>query len=220
MSATDGEFTTTGPVITEGAFVGRFHADHLVRNHLVARSSWRVTTDDPAVAGAVAKLLGGDPPERQSGGDGAGVMTAARGVHVILDGPGAVSAGLVLRGPGGIVHHCDGARLLSPEAERGRPCGCPTGVVDRKARALSGSGPAPETAVRFRLAADPGLGLFGFASASWKLAEHAPDLVTSLAAIGGGALCELSIQTVEFTTAAGLRLPCWNPAITVTGPWR
>lgn len=200
--------------------VGRFHALRIVRNRPESLPGWRVTTTDRAVANIVAELLGGHPEEAHASGDShIEVLTPATAVQVIIDGPDALSTGLELWGEQGLAHHCDGAEFLSPDSDRGRPCGCPPHLAERKALSMRGQGPAPRTVIYFRLAETHQLGEFRFESTSWKLHADTSRIITTLGKVGNPTTCELSIRTVEFTTTSGLRIPYRNPAVKVLFPF-
>ena len=96
------------PELTQNTTVraGRFHQGRLSGGRPQALDAWRVTTDDADMAAQVAGLLGGEP---QSNGGGSGglayeVLTSRESVRVLLDGPDAVAAHMVLWGSEGIVH--------------------------------------------------------------------------------------------------------------------
>ncbi|MYR61494.1 hypothetical protein GTY54_36545, partial [Streptomyces sp. SID625] len=156
--------STPGPV-------GRFRSGRVAEGLPQALDTWRVTTGDAEVAARVAGLLGGRPQPNE-GGEGLAheVLTKAETVRVLLDGPGAVASHMVLWGSKGIVHRCDGLEFLSPEEKKGRPCGCPPLLADRKPAAREGRGPSPSISLTFRIAAEPALGEFRFMSGSWQLA--------------------------------------------------
>ncbi|MEU4926371.1 hypothetical protein AB0G54_07675 [Streptomyces yokosukanensis] len=80
--------------------------------------------------------------------------------------------------------------------------------------------PGPSVRVTFRLADAYDLGGFRLSSSSWDLAESVPALRSALADTSGDALCELTAETVEFTTRDGATLSYCRPSIKVVGPWR
>lgn len=201
-------------------FTGRFRSGRLNGNRPESLSSWRVTTGDPEVAAALAEHFGGTPEEwPTTGEDFLEVTTSTAKVRVIVDGPEALTADMKLWGRQGLIHHCDGVMFLSPEVDAGKLCGCPELLAERKAFAKSGRGPQPSINLVFRLVDDPGLGLFRFQSASWKLAEVLHEIHNALAAVDGPALAELSLELVEFTTKKGQDVSFFKPTVKVLGTW-
>lgn len=203
--------STPGPV-------GRFHSGRMAGGLPQALDTWRVTTGDAEVAARVAGLLGGLPQPNEGGGELAHeVLTKAETVRVLLDGPGAVASHMVLRGSKGIIHQCDGLEFLSPKEKKGRPCGCPPLLADRKLAAREGRGPSPSISVTFRIAAEPELGEFRFMSGSWQLAVQLSDLADALERVDGPAVCDLTLELVVYTTKAGRGVCYRKPVVTVLG---
>jgi hypothetical protein len=201
-------------------FVGRFRSGRMVGNRPESLPSWRVTTGDPEVADAVSKLMGGTPGEWEtSGEDFNEVLTETDKILIVVDGPQALSADMKLWGRSGLIHHCDGVEFLSPEEDKGQPCGCPPLMEDRKAQAKSGRGPQPNTNLVFRLAEDYDLGKFRFQSASWKLAEVVHEIDAALSRYSGEVLAELSLELVEFTTKSGRDVSYRKPVVKVIKPF-
>ncbi|MGW0929578.1 recombination directionality factor [Streptomyces sp. NPDC002644] len=203
-------------------FVGRFRSGRMVGNRPESLATWRITTGDPEVAGKVSELYGGSPAEWEtSGEDFTEIITETDKVLVVIDGPDAVNIDMKLWGRSGLVHHCDGVEFLSPDDVKGTECGCPRLMEDRKAFAKSGRGPAPNTSIVFRLADDYHMGKFRFGSTSWKLAEVVAtgELHDALERVGGEALCELSLELVEFTTKAGRDVSYRKPVVKVIKRW-
>ncbi|GHB24530.1 recombination directionality factor [Streptomyces chryseus] len=202
------------------ARAGRFHTGRLSKGLPQALDAWRVTTDDADVAVRVAGFLGGEPrPNEGTGGTGPAyeVMTSRESVHVLLDGPDAVAAHMVLRGSTGIIHECDGVEFLSPEEKRGQPCGCPPLLEDRKLAARDGRGPMPSVDITFRIAAAPGLGAFHFMTHSWQMAAQLSHLTDALERVNGPAICDLTLELVVYTTKAGRGVCYRKPVVTVLG---
>ncbi|GGX33728.1 recombination directionality factor [Streptomyces chryseus] len=202
------------------ARAGRFHTGRLSKGLPQALDAWRVTTDDADVAVRVAGFLGGEPrPNEGTGGTGPAyeVITSRESVHVLLDGPDAVAAHMVLRGSTGIIHECDGVEFLSPEEKRGQPCGCPPLLEDRKLAARDGRGPMPSVDITFRIAAAPGLGAFHFMTHSWQMAAQLSHLTDALERVNGPAICDLTLELVVYTTKAGRGVCYRKPVVTVLG---
>ncbi|MGX4737096.1 recombination directionality factor [Kitasatospora griseola] len=201
--------------------VGRFHSGKQDEaGHPVALSEWRISTGDPEVAEAVAQLFGGKPEETDTDKENFIVVdTVATKVKVIISGSDAISSDLKLWNGSNLTHHCDGVEFLSPEEEKGKACGCPALMVDRKAAAKVKRGPSPSISVTFRLADDPDLGIFRFQTGSWKLAEVLYEVENALDRLGSEALCSLELELVEYTTKRGRDVSYTKPVIRVIKAW-
>ncbi|MBC9714350.1 hypothetical protein H9Y04_17455 [Streptomyces sp. TRM66268-LWL] len=92
-------------------------------------------------------------------------------------------------------------------------------MAQRKERARFGQGPQPVTTVPFQLADGRELGMLRFRSSSWRFAETVDAFRAELAKVHGPALCELSVESVEFTAKNGRRVSYCKPVATVRGPW-
>ncbi|MDJ0384235.1 hypothetical protein [Streptomyces sp. G-G2] len=199
---------------------GRFHTGRLSEGRPQALEAWRVTTDDADVAARIAGLLGGEPrPNEGTGSTGLAyeVLTSRESVRILLDGPDAVAAHMVLWGSVGLIHHCDGVEFLSPEEKKGRPCGCPPLLEDRKLAARAMRGPTPSVDITFQIAAAPELGAFHFMTASWQMAAQLSDLTEALERVNGPAVCDLTIELVVYTSKAGRGVCYRKPVVTVLG---
>ncbi|MFI5616201.1 hypothetical protein [Streptomyces sp. NPDC051567] len=100
---------------------------------------------------------------------------------------------------------------------KGRPCGCPPLLEDRKLAARNGRGPTPSTDITFRIAAAPMLGTFRFMTGSWHLAVQLSDLTDALERVDGPAVCDLTIELVVHTTKTGRSFCYRKPVVTVLG---
>ncbi|MFG2292026.1 hypothetical protein [Streptomyces sp. NPDC048603] len=211
--------------------VGRFRSGRLVNKMPEALNEWRVTTGDPTVAERVAAMLGGEPEEWETDKeDNLEVLTNAPSVPIVIE-PDGVDASFKMFVQGvGLTHHCDGFNYLSPDEDKGRPCGCPTLIAERKLHAQKQRGPKPSVDVTFRLEAEPDLGIFRFNSGSWKLVEALAPLFKALDDYGnstdgdepGRAVrATLTIENVSYTPQKGPRagqLISYNkPVIKVLG---
>ncbi|MEW2302591.1 hypothetical protein AB0958_21905 [Streptomyces sp. NPDC006655] len=189
------------------------------RNLPVSLEHWRVTTPDPATAEAIAQLYGGEATEWDTPKDDAmQVLTTRSAVQIVLSGPKAIEDRLIQWGRKGPIHECDGITSLM-DRNYGEPCGCPELLMERKAAARDEMGPAPHIKVTFRLADDYDLGVGQFTSTSWDLLISLADVENELSAIDGEALCELSLELVEYTTKKGRDVSYRKPVITVIEPW-
>ncbi|MEU9025949.1 hypothetical protein AB0D46_00075 [Streptomyces sp. NPDC048383] len=198
--------------------VGRFRMGRLSGSRPESLATWRVTTNDACVADRIAHLLGGQPQPNEGGGDHSEeVVTGRETVRILMDGPDAVTSRMLLHNGQRTVHECDGSQFLAPPQVKGRPCGCPPLLADRKAAAKSGRAPSPSIDFVFRIEADPSLGEFHFQAGSWKLAEQIPGLLEELGRVEGPAVCEFTLEYVSFETKAGVSVCYRKPVVTVLG---
>jgi Arc/MetJ family transcription regulator len=196
--------------------VGRFHQGRLAEGgRPQSLDTWRVTADDAQVAARIADLLGGQSVPNDGGGKAAyEVLTTRESVRILVDGPDALTARMVLRGTKGVIHDCDGSAFLAPEKMKGEPCGCPPSVADRKALAREGRGPQPAIDLVFRLVAAPLLGEFNFSTTSWQVAEQLPQLTEDLARAGSPAVCTLTKKLVVYETRSGTSV-CYHKTVII-----
>ncbi|CAM5363084.1 hypothetical protein GCM10010329_85020 [Streptomyces spiroverticillatus] len=217
-------FETDPDAMPRGTFsddtVGRFHSGRQVNGIPESLATWRVSTGDPDVAAVVAQLLGGQPEETDSTSENfIEILTGAERVKIVLADASAVTSDMKLWNGSALIHHCDGVEYLSPDEDRGKACGCPALMEDRKAAAKSKRGPSPSISVTFRLADSYDLGLFRFQTGSWKLAEVLHEIENALDRVGGEALAELSLELVEYTTKKGRDVSYRKPTIRVLKSW-
>lgn len=187
----------------------------------VSLSAWRVLTDDPAIAAGIAELYGGTPDEYDPTKDmNLHVLTEARAVEIVIDGSKAIEDKLILWGPAGPIHECDGATFLSPAEDKGQPCGCPSLMSERKDLARRKRGPAPSINVTFRLAGRGyELGVGKMIATAWTLAEVIHEVKDALDAVDGEALCTLELVEVKFVNKDGQGVEYRKPVITVLGSY-
>ncbi|WP_282203919.1 recombination directionality factor [Kitasatospora fiedleri] len=190
--------------------VGRFRSGRMTGTGRSARpeslNEWRVTTGDPAVAARVAEILGGEVANWDTESeDNLEILTTSPSVEVVIDGSAAIQSDMRLYGSvgGEPIHWCDGVEFLGPDEDRGKPCGCPELLADRKALAKTGRGPKPDIRVRFKLVDAPELGLFRARFGAWDLAKVLHEVLEALDEVGGPARCRLSIELVEFVAKSG-----------------
>jgi hypothetical protein len=194
--------------------------DEKTRKNLpVSLPEWRITAADPAVAEAVAQLYGGTPEEWDTPKDDAmQVLTTSPAIQVVIGGANSIEDKLIQWGRKGPIHECDGMYSLMDD-DLGEPCGCPALLADRKAAARNERGPAPHIKLTFRLAEDYDLGTGQFTSTSWDLLTSLHEVRNELDAVGGEALCELSLELVEYTTKKGRDVSYRKPVIKVLKSW-
>ncbi|MFF3140414.1 hypothetical protein ACFVRU_01445 [Streptomyces sp. NPDC057927] len=127
-------------------------------------------------------------------------------MQIVIE-PDGVDASFKQFMPGaGMIHHCDGFNLLSPEEEKGDACGCPSLIAERKLKAQQMRGPKPSVDVEFRLASDLELGKFRFNSGSWKLVETLGPLFAELDKYPGQQIrASLTIENVTYVPSKGPR---------------
>lgn len=197
--------------------VGTFAAGKKdAKGNPVALPSWRILTGEPQTADALAQLFGGIVTDTESAADHhIAVDTDAETVLIVVDSPSALRADMKLWNRSKLVHHCDGIEFLSPDDKRGDRCGCPDTMAERKAAAKDFMGPSPSIELTFRLADDYELGKFGFKTGSWTLVDVLHIVENDLEAVGGPALCELTLELVEYVTKKGREVSYRKPVIRV-----
>lgn len=183
-------------------------------------SEWRLTTGEPEIADKVSELYGGEVAEWDTPKDDClQVLTNAKAIPIVVSGSDAIEDRLILWGRSGPIHECDGRFHLSPPELAGQECDCPDLLMDRKALARSGRGPAPHVSLTFRLADDYDLGVAKFTSTSWDLLVSLHSVRNALDSIGGEALCSLSLELVEYTTKKGRFVSYYKPVISPISSW-
>lgn len=201
--------------------VFQFRSGMQVDRKPVSLANWRVLTDDPVVAESIAELLGGRSEEYDpSKALHLHVMTETPAVEIVINGSKAIEDKLILWGPGGPIHECDGAYFLSPAEDKGQPCGCPSLMSERKDLAKRRRGPSPSINVTFRLAGlGYDLGPGKLIATAWSLAEVIHEVKDALDAVDGEALCRLELEHVKYTNKAGINVEYRKPVITVLGSY-
>jgi hypothetical protein len=199
--------------------VGRFRAGHMIGKRPQTLNDFRVTTDDPELAEAIATMLGGSAQQWDNERQPWEVFTSANKVDVIVE---KVFSSMTLWGRAGPIRKCDGQTLSYPEDQAGEPCECAkfTSLADRKAAAERGTGCQPDITIRFRLAEAPDLGIFEFKTGSWSMARDIAKVESDLAAYGGKAVGTLALEQVEFTAKdSGLLRKFTKTVCTLTGAY-
>lgn len=198
----------------------QFRPGRQVNGRPVSLAKWRVLTGDPEVADAIAMLMGGTPEEWDPAKEmHLEILTDTNSVEVVIAGPDVIEDKLILWGRSGPIHECDGEFYLSPPEEKGKPCGCPRSLKERKKAAKAGRGPSPAITIPFRLAHAYDLGVGRLMSTSWKFAETIHEVKNDLAEVGEEALCRLSLELVEFDLPDGEHVKYRKPRIDVLGSY-
>jgi len=203
--------------VSYGDQIGTFAAGKKdAKGNPVALPTWRILTGSQNVADSVAQLFGGAPFDTESENDHhIAVDTEAETVLIVVDKPSDLRADMKLWNRNVLQHHCDGIEFLSPDDQRGEPCGCPETMEERKAKAKKFLGPSPSIELVFRLADDYDLGEFRFKTGSWTLVDILHKVENALDAVDGPALCELTLELVEYTTSKGRDVSYRKPVIKV-----
>lgn len=187
----------------------------------VSLANWRVLTGDPLVADAVAELMGGTPEEYDATKElNLHVMTETDSVEIVIDGSKAIEDKLILWGPGGPIHECDGEFFLSPPEDKGTACGCPPILSERKELARRRRGPQPAINVAFKFAGHGNeLGTGKLIATAWSLAEVIHEVKHALDQVEGEALCRLELVPVNYTSKIHGAVSYTWPKITVLGSY-
>lgn len=198
---------------TVGTFrAGRLSADGTPES----LSTWRVTTGDPEVADAIAKLFNAEdsPSEWDTQGEEIyEVYTPAKQVFIILEDADAVRQEFVFRTRDGeLVYKSDGAVITYGEDE-GQPDPDAHRTLDeRLERGNKGIGPKLETSIRFRLEDINGqpipasdLGLFRFRSTGKSIGKAVlkDQIERRLAEFDCPVRAKLSIEHVSYIAKQG-----------------
>lgn len=199
----DGENAESGERAND--IVGRFRSGYQAGNRPVALTEWRITTGDPEVAESIATLMGADEEPSKwetTTEEKIQVFTKTAKVNVIVDGPGAVRASLVLWGQGGKILETDGTYLYDDEGNlTDEICAMTAGKTMKELKELDrkGKGPGASLQVYFRLADAPDLGKFKFFSGSWTALDAFAEEADRLVDLGEGPYrYTLELKKVEF----------------------
>lgn len=192
--------------------VGWFHAGRFRDNRPEGLRRWRITSVHLSVIERIKAVFGGEVGVSQDE-DSMELLMVAERLEITVKGAESFVAEMLMWGRSGVLHHCDGARFLSPHEKVGDICGCPVPLDERRSHANAGVGPQPSTEIRFRLAQLPDLGEFGFRSSSWDFMESADAIKAGLSIASAETLCELSLEPVEFKMRSGLAVAGVAPSI-------
>jgi hypothetical protein len=177
---------------------------------------WRITTPKLDVAEALKELFGGTIGEAPNG-DYA-VDTDRDSIEVVVDAS-KIETKLIQWADGLPVHECDGTKFLSPDADRGNPCGCPRLLDDRKEKAKQRRGPKPNYVIPIRLPQDEELGQGKYTATAWSFAEDLHYTMPELKAIDGEALCALRLEYIEWEKNGEMR-SFIKPVLSVLGSYQ
>jgi hypothetical protein len=198
-------------------FAFQFRSGKMIGKQPVSLQKWRITTPRLEVAEALKELYGGSIGEAPNG-DYA-VDTDTNQIEVIVDAS-KIESKLIQWADGLPVHECDGSKYLSPDDDKGNPCGCPRILADRKERAKQRRGPKPNIVVPIRLPQDEDLGTGKYTATAWSFAEDLPFTMGALADIKGEALCVLRLEHIEYTTKSGEAREFTKPVLDVKGSFQ
>ncbi len=184
--------------------VGWFHAGRFRGQRPEALRRWRITSAHLGVIERLRSAFGGEIEESKDADSfPMELLTVAERIKVIVEDVESLNTEMLMWGRSGVLHHCDGARFLSPHEKVGDPCGCPASLSERRSHANAGTGPQPSTEIRFRVAQLPDLGEFGFRSSSWEFMESADAFKSGVFVGNAETHCELSLEPVEFKIRSG-----------------
>jgi hypothetical protein len=192
---------------------GRLRYDTLVNGRICILPTWRLTTSDRKVAARIATLLGGEPYVDDGSEQFYQVVIDHAEIDVLLDGPQAIRVQMLRRHGSTVVRCCDGRTQRTALGKE--PCQCPRTLKGRWRAAKMGHGCEPLVHVALRLAADPTLGRFLLASATWSFADHAASVKAVLHRTHGPVRARLSINRSLHTTSRGTTFAYTRPSITV-----
>jgi hypothetical protein len=194
--------------------VGWFHAGRFRGQRPEGLRRWRITSAHLGVIERLKGVFGGEVEESKDADSyPMELLTVAERIEIIVEDVESLNTEMLMWGRSGVLHHCDGARFLSPHEKVGDPCGCPASLGERRSHANAGTGPQPSTEIRFCVAQLPDLGEFGFRSSSWEFMESADAIKAGISVENAETLCELSLEPVEFKMRSGQVVAGVAPAI-------
>ncbi|QDH92131.1 unknown function [Streptomyces phage Dubu] len=197
---------------TRPEFAFQFRSGKMNGRQPVSLRQWRITTPRLQVAEALKELYGGTITEAPNG-DYA-VDTETNKIEVVVDAS-KIESKLIQWADGLPVHECDGSVFLSPDDDKGNPCGCPRILAERKEKAKQRRGPKPNIVIPITLPQDEELGLGKYTATAWSFAEDLPYTMKALERIDGPALCVLRLEHVEYTTKSGEAREFTKPVLDV-----
>ncbi|MFB6552654.1 hypothetical protein [Streptomyces sp. NPDC056405] len=200
-------------IVEREELVGRIAAEEWRSGRRVGLRSWLLTAKSREVAECVSELYQGEVVRTAAGGDLHARKLHARGIMVIVPRVAHVRRRLTLEKQQGLVHACDGSRVLPPMPDEGEPCGCADDPFARRAAARSGAGPSPDARLTFCLAAAPELGGFSFQSSAWQLYESLESVFHESTRADGSVQMELALRERRMATRSGLDVSFTYPEV-------
>lgn len=168
--------------------------------------TWRFTSDSKETLEALAELFRVEVTEFTVKGDvDYHVLTNEVDMETVISSVDDIDSPLILWGPNGPIHKCDGFVFLEPAEDKGEPCHCPTDLKERKALADKKRGPAPYPQITFTLPGvgeELGKGLF-IGSSSFNFAGDLAPAAKAVTANDAPTLVTFRKEFVSFTTDAG-----------------
>jgi hypothetical protein len=203
--------------VSRPEFAFQFRSGKMNGRQPMSLRQWRITTPKLEVAEALKELYGGTIGEAPNG-DYA-VDTATNQIEVIVDGS-KIESKLIQWADGLPIHECDGSVFLSPDADKGNPCGCPRILAERKEKATQRRGPKPNIVIPIRLPQDEDLGIGKYTATAWSFCEDLPYTMRALERIKGEALCVLRLEHIEYTTKSGEAREFVKPVLDVVSSYQ
>lgn len=194
----------------------QFRSGKRVGTQPMSLRTWRIVTPKVEVAEALKELFNGTISEAPNG-DYA-VDTPLDRISVIVDAS-KIESKLIQWADNLPVHECDGSVYLSPEDDKGKACGCPKLLDDRKEKAKQRRGPKPNIVVPIRLPLDEDLGTGKYTATAWSFAEDLTYTMQALKRIDGEALCVLRLDYVEWEKNGEMR-SFIKPVLDVIGAYQ
>jgi hypothetical protein len=196
-----------------GHFAGRICYHTLVNNRTRTLPTWLFTTFDRNVALRIAALLGAQPGIDDDSEQRYQIFTNHTELDVLLGGPLSIRLRMLRRHGSTVVCCCNGRTQRTPFGQQ--PCQCPPTLKGRWQAAKAGHGCEPLVHVAIRLAADPTLGRFLLAGATWMFTNHAATVKAALRQQHGPVRARLSIDRTLHTTGRGTTFAYTRPSITI-----
>jgi len=198
-----------------GRFSGRLRYDDLINGRTRIMPTWLLATSDPDVATRIATLFGREPHVDETGSERLyQVLTGHAELDVLLTGPQAIQVRMVRRHGSTLMRCCNGRTQRTAFGKQ--PCQCPPTVKERWQAAKAGHGCEPLVQVAFQLAADPTVGRFLLATATWPFADHATSVKAALRQQKHRPVCaRLSIDRSLQTTSFGTTFAYSRPTISL-----
>jgi hypothetical protein len=199
------------PSSAQETVAGVFRLHTADRSGPHALPTWRVITQDAKVRSRIAEVLGHAAHGHGRGASDAedGIITTSSTIDIILEGPHAIS----LRWYRSVLSSCDGSVRRERGDPEGRQCSCAPSLAERRKAVQHGRGCAPRVQFWFRLALDPGIGVFTLTSGNWSLTETAISAKVTLQMTNRPLCAQLRLLRTSVTLHSGRLVACTNPAL-------